>query len=103
MCVDTQKYVAGHGMWTYRQVLPLPAANIPALVAGLTKPDVKLGNDAVGYVIPPFVVTLTDGTRLRPRLPSDGCHPSKEALTALDAGTTAPLTESRTKQVLGQV
>jgi len=107
MCVDKQKYVAGQGMWTYRQVLPLPAANIPALVAGLTKPDVKLGNDAICDAVligaPPFVVTLADGTKLRPRLPSDGCHPSKEALTALDAGTIAPLTESRTKQVLGQV
>ncbi len=107
MCIDTQKYLAGQGMWTYRQVLPLPAVNIPALVAGLTKPDVKLGNDAIcdagGIVVPSFVVTLADGTRLRPRLPSDGCHPRKEALTALDAGTMAPLAESRTKQVLGEV
>jgi hypothetical protein len=107
VCVDRPKYVTGQGFWTYRQVLPLPASRIPALAAGLTKPDVKLGKDAfcdaVGYVIPPFVVTLADGTRLRPRLPSDGCHPSKEVLTALDAGTSAPLSQSRTRQVLGEV
>lgn len=107
VCVDRPKYITGRGFWNYRQVLRLPAAHIPALGAGLTKPDVKLGNDAVcdlvGIVIPPFVVTLADGTRLRPSLPSDGCHPSNEVLTALDAGTSVPLSQSRTKQVQGEV
>jgi len=106
MCIDTQKYVAGQGMWTYRQVLPFPAAKIPALVAGLTELDKTRGDGpctANLIFVPSFVVTLADGTRLRPRVPSDGCHPRQEALTALNTGTMAPISESRTKQVLGEV
>jgi hypothetical protein len=106
MCTDTQKYVPGHGMWTYRQVLPLPAAKIPALVAGLTELDKPRSDGpctANLIVVPPFVVTLADGTRLRPRAPSDGCHPRKEVITALNTGTMAPIAESRTTQVLGEL
>ncbi len=106
MCIDTQKYVAGQGMWTYRQVLPFPAAQIPALVAGLTELDKARGDGpctANLIFVPSFLVTLADGTRLRPRVPSDGCHPRQEALTALNTGTMAPISESRTKQVLEEV
>lgn len=105
-CSDTYKYVAGHGMWTYRQVLPLPAAEIPALVAGLTKLDKPRGDSTCtgGLIaVPSFVVTLADGTKLRPRVPDDGCHPRKEVITALNTATMAPIAESRTGQVLGDL
>lgn len=106
LCIDTQKYVDGQGMWGFRQVLPLPAARIPAFVAGLTLPDVHTGGacTAVLVTVPAFVVTLADGSRLRPGVPGDGCHPRMDALTAFgDPASIRPRSESRTTQVLGDV
>lgn len=108
MCVEKQKYLAGQGMWTYREVLPLPAAKIPTLVAALTAPDVKLsGNVACTAslaLLPSFVVTLADGSRVRPGVPGDGCHPRMDAITAFgDIASITPRTEARTTSVLGDL
>lgn len=108
LCIDTRRYVEGQGIWDFRQVLPLPAAKIPALVAGLTLQDVPAGGDSACtanlIVVPSFVVTLADGSRLRPGVPGDGCHPRMDALTAFgDPVALKPRSESRTTQVLGDV
>lgn len=108
MCVDTQKYVAGHGVWTYAQVLPLPPAKLPELFTGLTQPDVQKPDNgpctANLVSIPAFVVTLSDGSRIRPGVPGDGCHPRQDALQAFgDPASIKPRSETRTTQVLGDL
>lgn len=78
--------VSGDGGAEGGTVRRLAADRIPALHAALTLPDESgAGNTctAIGIVVPAFTVTLADGSRLRPGIPGDGCHPRAEALAAL--------------------
>ena len=104
ICKPIAKYVAGQGIWRYSQVFSLPSAKIPELGAGLREPDVAAAPnrtcDARLVVEPDFVLTLADGSRIRPAVPGDGCHPQGDSLKAFDGLPAARLVgETRTTQV----
>lgn len=103
VCADVEKYVPHQGSWTFAVVRQVPPARIPALVAGLTMPDEQATGDsctAMLVVVPSFVLTLADGSRIRPRVPGDGCHPRRDALAALDVSTSYPVkSQTRTTRV----
>lgn len=67
----------------------IPAAALPALIEALTAPDRHSNGSCTLQLIlvPGFVLTLEDGTRIRPGLPGDGCHVRTDvAFDALAAG-----------------
>ena len=93
-CAIEDEYVAGDGIWQVDVVRTAPAAGIAPLRAALRHPDQPRTTNACsaeGYVLPDFVVTLADGSRMRPRLPSDGCHP---VTTGLPDMATWPVVHS---------
>jgi hypothetical protein len=93
VCTVAPRGSATNGLQAIRSVIPISAANLRRLVAALRLPDHSGGSHACNtYLVgvPDFVLTLADGTRVRPGVPGDGCHPRKEVLDALAATTTAP-------------
>lgn len=104
MCVDSARLRPGDGRWTMRDVHEIPAAALPGLIEALTRPD----HDTDGactmqlILVPGFVLTLEDGSRIRPGLPGDGCHVysdvSFDALSAGPVRTSTPVTQVETEQ-----
>lgn len=100
-CEDVEKYVQHQGLWNVTVVRQVPPAQIPALVAGLTLPDEPATGGActaILIVVGSFVLTLADGSRIRPGVPGDGCHPRQAALAALDGLSGFPI-KSQTRTV----
>lgn len=68
----------GSGQWEAITTSQVRADHLPQLVAALTDSDDRPGNGsctAVMIVIPSFTLTLADGSKLRPGVPGNGCHP----------------------------
>lgn len=108
VCGSITKYVAGHGFWSFSTVTSVLPSRIPALVAGLTQPDADRSADggctAMLITVPGFVLTLADGSRIRPGVPGDGCHPSREALAVISgAGGNGRVRERRERQVITEL
>ncbi|WP_029136471.1 lipoprotein [Nakamurella lactea] len=105
VCGTTEKYVKGKGSWDFTVVRAVPAEKIPALVTALRLPDASGTADACTamlVMVPGFVLTLADGSRIRPGVPGDGCHPRHEVLDALDVATSIT-TETRGTQVRSEL
>ncbi|HET8591133.1 MAG TPA: hypothetical protein VFM01_15965 [Nakamurella sp.] len=95
----------GDGRWLYRQVIDLPAGRIPALVEALTGPDLETVSgacDAMAVLVPDFVLTLADGSRVRPGLPGNGCHSTDAALSAVGSATGPVRTSIPVSQVASE-
>lgn len=104
MCASERRYVQGQGIWNFVDLLPLPADRIPDLVSGLTQEDTAGDPNgactAMSTLVPDFVLTLADGSRIRPGVPGDGCHPKTNSLAAFDVKPPiAPSKSTRTQQV----
>lgn len=111
--VCTQDYadLPGRGRWQIQRVIDVPASAITTLVTTLLAPDVVLTEgacDASLHLVPDFVLTLADGTRIRPGAPGDGCHVRAEVTDELAVlargGTvrrTVPITQVASEQEVG--
>lgn len=103
ICLDSVRLRPGDGRWTMRDVHEIPVAALPGLIDALTMPDHDRGGACTLQLIlvPGFVLTLDDGTRIRPGLPGDGCHVNSEApFDALSAGpvlTSVPVAQVSTE------
>jgi hypothetical protein len=97
ICTSGYANKPGDGRWLVRKVIDVPAGGIPALVAALSRPDVADVSgacSAMAVLVADFVVTLSDGSRIRPGVPGDGCHPSDAALAALGSAAARPVRTS---------
>lgn len=106
VCVDSVRSRPGDGRWTMRDVHEIPAAALPELIETLTVPD-RDNNGACTdqlILVPGFVLTLADGTRIRPGLPGDGCHVyttvSFDALAAGPIRSSTPVAQVLTEEEL---
>ena len=94
VCADGYAHLPGRGQWQVRRVVDVPKASLPALVAAITAPDRAPSSgacDASLRIAPGLVLTLADGSRIRPGLPGDGCHVLETALHALESATAGPV------------
>lgn len=93
-----EKYVAGQGSFGFLVVRTLPAAKFSALMAGLTLPDASGTANTCSAslsVVTDFTITLADGSRIRPGVPGDGCHPRNDALKAFAGLSSMPIRSER--------
>ena len=102
VCSSSTKYVTGQGIWTYSVISELAPAKIGTLVDGLHETDVHADDNtpcsASLLIVPPFVLTLSDGSRIRPGVPGDGCHPKLDAIAAFESNTVV-IKQTRTTRV----
>lgn len=86
-CETVQRDYPGLGQWDV-QLAELAAAGFQTLLTELRKPSAPRYDGpcpAIGYVIPAFMLVATDGTVLRPAIPTGKCgEPSPAAMTALN-------------------
>lgn len=104
VCRVDEQYVPGDGIWTARQTVAIPADRLAGLRDVLTAPDIPIDPAAICTAIlievPDFVLTVADGTRVRPAVPGDGCHAAQPAVDALEQTTGEP---GRTGELLARV
>ncbi len=101
ICATAFDYVPGQGMWQVQTVRAAPATGLAQLRSALLQPDLAPPGvcAAVGYLAADFVLTLADGSRIRPGLPGDGCN---ARVTSLPDSSGWPVTQTtRVKQVMG--
>lgn len=107
VCTDDYADLPGKGRWLVRLVTDVPQATLPGLVAALTAADVSSPNsgacDSSLHIVQDFVLTLADGSRIRPGVPGDGCHASSAVASALQAAagpvrTTVPVSQIASEQ-----
>jgi hypothetical protein len=94
VCADGYADLPGRGQWQVRRVIDVPTASLPALIAAITAPDRPPSSgacDASLWIAPDLVLTLADGSRIRPGLPGDGCHVLKSAMQALESASAGPV------------
>lgn len=92
VCADDYTDLPGRGRWLVRRLIDVPPASLPVLVAAVTSPNRNPGAgvcDSSLLITPGFVLTLADGTRVRPGLPGDGCHVTALARDALQAAAAS--------------
>ncbi len=98
VCDTTEKERPGDGVWLMAGERELTAAQATALAAALTVADVPADPagvcDAMGVLVPDFALVLADGRTVRPGVPGDGCHPSRDvaAILAPTGGSPVPMT-----------
>lgn len=81
-------YLPGDGTWNLTTEHRVPAAQLPALVDGLRRPDVVLPPDTactmILVLVPTFVVITAEGERRKGSVPSDGCHPQEDVVALIN-------------------
>jgi len=98
VCDTTEKERPGDGVWLMAGERELTAAQATALAAALTVADVPADPagvcDAMGVLVPDFALVLADGRTVRPGVPGDGCHPSRDvaAILAPTGGSPVSMT-----------
>ncbi|MDQ1725652.1 MAG: hypothetical protein QOG52_2680 [Frankiaceae bacterium] len=94
VCQESTQRVPGDGEWKVRTVANLMGPQLAALVQALRTPDAPppagAACPAIGYVIPPWALTLDDGKHVQPQIPNDGCAPSKAVRDLLYAAVKDP-------------
>jgi hypothetical protein len=94
VCADGYADLPGRGQWQVRRVIDVPTASLPGLIAAITAADRPASSgacDASLWIAPDLVLTLADGSRIRPGLPGDGCHVLKSAMQALESASAGPV------------
>jgi hypothetical protein len=106
VCTERTEVVVGDGEWLVRRTATLSADDLSRLVVALRAPDVRLPPDAVcaaiGYVIPPWLLTLADGRHVQPAIPSEGCAPSAAVRQILTNAANHSDTATRVRRLLPQ-
>lgn len=89
VCTTTTQRLPGKGLWEMNLTISVPENKLPALVEALTEPEVPpVANGACTamlVMVPSFVLTLPDGTRIRPGVPGNMCHPLQGPLDVIGA------------------
>jgi hypothetical protein len=97
VCGSGNEPVDGDGLWLSAGHHELTAAQTAALVKALTVKNVKIDPAAMCTMqliaVPDFTLVLADGSRVRPGVPGDGCHPSAAAADILATGADGPFTD----------
>jgi hypothetical protein len=87
VCTTTEKQIPGDGVWLLAGERELTAVQTAALVDALTADNVPVDPagvcDAMAILVPDFAVVLADGRTVRPGVPGDGCHPSRQVAAVL--------------------
>src|SRR6185312_16593868 len=110
VCDTAEKERAGDGVWLMAGERELTAAQTTALTAALTVADVPVDPagvcDAMAVVVPDFALILEDGRTVRPGVPGDGCHPSRDVASILapptdpGARATTPVEQLRSQAMV---
>ena len=108
VCDTTEQPVDGDGVWLLAGERELAPAQVTALVEALTAENVPIDPAAMctaDYVsIPDFALVLDDGRVVRPGVPGDGCHPSRDAAAILaptgDVVATTQVRQLRTQAMV---
>lgn len=93
ICTDGYARIPGKGGWMVRRVVDVPLPALAGVVSAIKTPDRQPSSgacDAMGVTAPDLVLTLADGSRVRPGLPGDGCHVLEVVMKALGSASAGP-------------
>jgi hypothetical protein len=110
VCDTAEKVRPGDGVWLMAGERDLTATRTAALTAALTAADVPVDPagvcDAMGVLVPDFALVLADGRTVRPGVPGDGCHPSRDVAAILapvgdsQISATTPIKQLRSQAMV---
>jgi hypothetical protein len=105
ICRDGWASVHGLGRWSTRETRQVPAGSVAGVASAMAAPNAPnqpgLPCNAIGYILPPVVATMADGTKRMLPYPYGPCYPQQHPIDAVYAVLVAvPPEIERIEQVL---